>query len=182
MKEQDAHTKALKTGTAAAIFAIVAAVILVLDRVSKLWAIASIPSEGLDFIPGLIGFRLVFNRGASFGMLEGATLVFLAISVVICVAIVVFLAKYKKHVVFEAVALGLLFAGAIGNAYDRLAYGQVTDFLNLEFMSFPVFNVADCAITVGVVLLAVFMVFSKNSPFAATKPADGRSGGGRDGE
>ena len=80
--------------------------------------------------------------------------------------------------------LAALFAGALGNAYDRLAYGQVTDFLNLEFMSFPIFNVADCGITVGVVLLVIFMVFSKNSPFAAEKPAGAHAaeGGGARGE
>ena len=184
MKEQKAHKKGLKTTAAVAIFAVVAAVVLVLDRATKAWAIASIPQEGLDFIPGLIGFRLVFNRGASFGMLQGATVVFLVISVVICVALLVYLVRYKRHLAFEAAALGLVFAGALGNAYDRLAYGQVTDFLNLEFMSFPIFNVADCGITVGVVLLVIFMVFSKNSPFAAEKPAGAHAaeGGGARGE
>ena len=172
--EAPAHSKpsGLKTGKAAAIFAIVAVVVVVFDRLTKVWAEASIPPEGLDFIPGFIGFRLVHNKGASFGMLEGAQVFFIVMSVVICVALLIYLVRYKRHTAFESAVLGLIFSGAIGNACDRLFYGQVTDFLNFEFFSFPVFNVADCAITIGIVCWAIFIVFSKNSPFAG----DGKRG------
>ena len=164
------------------LFAVVAVVALVLDRITKVWAVASIPASGADFIPGLLGFRLVYNKGASFGMLEGATIFFLAITLVICVAIIVYLVRVKRHGMLEVAVLGALFAGALGNAYDRLAYGQVTDFLNFEFIDFPVFNVADCCITVGVVLWILYVIFSPQSPFAderkGAKAADGSADDG----
>lgn len=160
------NPEAMTTGRAVTVFAIVAALIVVLDRITKVWAEAAIPPEGLDFIPGFIGFTLVHNKGASFGMLQGAQVLFIVITVAVCAALIVYLIRYKRHTAFESAVLGLVFSGAIGNAYDRLFYGQVTDFLNFEFFDFPVFNVADCAITIGIVLWALFIIFSKNSPFA----------------
>ena len=159
----------LPTGKAVAIFAVVAVVLLVLDRATKVWAESALAGGGLDFIPGFLGFTLVHNKGASFGMLQGATVFFVIITVVICAAILVYLVKYKRHTALEAAILGLIFSGALGNAYDRLFNGQVTDFLHFEFFDFPVFNVADCCITIGIICWAIFVIFSKNSPFAGDK-------------
>ena len=160
-------------------FCVVAVIIVVLDRVTKVWAAANIPSEGLDFIPGFIGFKLVFNRGASFGIMQGAQTIFIIISAIICIIILVYMLKRKAHPGIEAVSLALVFAGAIGNAYDRLFYGQVTDFLNFEFFDFPVFNVADSAITIGVIIWIVFLLFHPMSPFAGDSEKDDEARKGR---
>lgn len=151
------------------IFAVTAALLVIFDRVTKIWAVSNVPASGASFIPGLLEFELVYNRGASFGIMQGATIGLLIFTLIICVALLVYLLRYKNHCVWEIVVLGAIFAGAIGNAYDRLVYGQVTDFLNFEFFSFPVFNVADCCITIGVVLFVIFILFSKHSPFAEPK-------------
>lgn len=174
----------LKRSTAVAIFAVTAVVIIVLDRITKAWALGSIPPEGLPCIPGVIGFRLVFNKGASFGMLEGATALFLIIAIAMLVAIIIYLVRYKRHVWFEVIALGGIAAGALGNALDRVLYGQVTDFLSLQFIDFPVFNVADCGITIGIIVWLVFMVFHPASPTALREkkgdaPAEAGEGNGR---
>ncbi len=152
---------------AVTLFAIAAAVLLVLDRATKAWAMDSIPSGGLEFLSGAVGWFLVYNRGASFGMLEGATWVFILLSLVLSVLIVVYLVRYRKHPGFEAVILGVVFAGAVGNAIDRLAYGHVVDFIHLEFIDFPVFNVADICITLGMISWVLFMIFHPLSPFSA---------------
>ncbi len=147
------------------IFAIFAVGLAIIDRLTKAWAVAN-TAVGLDFIPGFMSFFLVYNKGASFGSLQGATVFLIAISCLICVAILIYLLKYKKHRVYEVIGLSAIFAGAIGNAYDRASAGQVTDFLQLDFMHFPVFNVADCCITAGAILFFIFLLFDKNSPFA----------------
>ena len=153
------------------VFAVVAVAVILADQLTKLWAMASVPKGGMDFIPGLIGFKMVYNSGASFGMMEGAQMLFVAMSVAICIAILVYLYKYKRHTYFETVALSFIFAGAVGNAIDRVFRGIVTDFLNFEFFDFPVFNVADCGVTIGVVIWMIFIIFSKNSPFASERAA-----------
>ncbi len=147
------------------VFAICAVLLAILDRLTKAWAIFN-AADGLDFIPGFMSFFLVYNKGASFGSLQGATIFLVAISFIICLAILIYLLRFQKHRVYEIVGLAAIFAGAIGNAYDRVTAGQVTDFLQLEFMHFPVFNIADCCITVGAVLFFIFLLFDKNSPFA----------------
>ena len=174
MAQQGKHTRKpadsrryLKRSTAVAIFAVTAIVIIVLDRITKMWAVDSIPAGGLPGIPGIIGFKLVFNKGASFGVLQGATALFLIISLSMLIAIVIYLLRYKRHVWFEVIALGGVAAGALGNAFDRVVYGQVTDFLSLQFIDFPVFNVADCGITIGIIVWLLFMVFHPASPVAA---------------
>lgn len=181
MQEKSSNkSEGLTTGKAAAIFAIVAVALLVLDRATKVWAESALAGGGLDFIPGFIGFTLVHNKGASFGMLQGATVFFVIITVVICAAIIVYLIKYKRHTALEAVILGLIFSGALGNAYDRLFNGQVTDFLHFEFFDFPVFNVADCCITIGIICWAVFIIFSKNSPFASKEAKEPKEQSGKE--
>lgn len=167
----------LKRSSAIAIFAITAIAIIVVDRITKAWAVNSIPPEGLPCIPGVIGFRLVFNKGASFGMLEGATALFLIIALVMFVVILVYLLRHKKHPWFEVVALGGIAAGALGNAFDRVAHGQVTDFLSFQFVDFPVFNVADCGITIGIIVWLVFMVFHPASPVATHAQSEEASDG-----
>ncbi len=167
--------RALSTGKTLLAFAACAAVLVVLDRLTKLWAEGA-TAGGIDFIPGFMNFVLVYNKGASYGMLEGATLLLLGISVAICALIVAYVLRYRKHRVYELLGLAGVFAGAVGNAWDRAAAGQVTDFLHFEFFEFPVFNVADCCITIGVVLVLVFLLLDKCSPFAERESAGERAG------
>lgn len=172
---------ALSFAQTCTMFAVLAVVLTVADRLTKAWAIANV-ADGADFIPGLVNFVLVYNQGASFGTLQGATLLLLVVSAIICVLILVYVMRYRRHRAYEVAGLACVFAGAVGNAYDRLAFGQVTDFLHLEFFSFPVFNVADCCITVGVVLVLAFLLLDANSPFAVGGDADDPANVSKDGE
>lgn len=152
---------------AAALFAVAAVVLLVIDRLTKIWAVDTLSQGGSDLIPGVVGFTLVYNKGASFGMLEGMRWIFVAISAVICAVIIVYLIKYRKHPAFEAATLGAILAGALGNAIDRIAFGYVVDFIKVEFIDFPVFNVADICITVGILIWILFIFFHPLSPFSS---------------
>lgn len=128
------------------------------DQVSKELAMATLLYGGVTYVPGFVDLTLIFNMGAAFGMFAKASeswrLFFLtSVSVVASVGILYLL--YREKITLAAIALGLLLGGAVGNLIDRVRFGKVVDFIHLHWhdISWPVFNLADSAITVGVILL-----------------------------
>jgi signal peptidase II len=128
--------------------------ILVLDRLTKLFFVQSLASGvSIPVIKGFFHFTLVYNRGAAFGMLKDQLPFFILTSVI---AIFFILFHLKKSTVMEKLALGFILAGAIGNLIDRIFLGYVIDFLDFHIepnLYWPVFNVADSAITIGACML-----------------------------
>ncbi|MFA5095723.1 MAG: signal peptidase II [Candidatus Omnitrophota bacterium] len=125
--------------------------ILSLDQASKAFISSRIQlNETLSVAKGIFGITLVHNRGAAFGILRDQLYLFIIAS---CAAIVLiyFTLKNNRHNKYQVVCLSLILAGALGNLIDRLRFGYVIDFLN--FYIWPVFNIADSAITVGAILL-----------------------------
>jgi signal peptidase II len=98
----------------------------------------------------LVGIANVRNSGAAFGFAPAGATFFLVASAVVAVGLVIYVARNPSTLQADAV-LGLIMGGTIGNGYDRIVYGTVTDFVNFHF--WPVFNVADSAISIGVVAL-----------------------------
>jgi signal peptidase II len=144
---------------------LVAAALIAADRLTKHLAASSL-TEGLpvDFLPPLLDLSLTYNTGAAFGILKGATAFNLAIAAIACVSIAAYLLTRRRHRLWELLSLPLVFAGAAGNAIDRLATGRVVDFLHTMFMDFPIFNVADCCITVGAAILILGIIFAGAMP------------------
>ena len=137
----------------------VAAVIFLADQALKLWILFVYDLAARGRVPVLpfLDIVMVWNRGISYGLFqqEGLVgrLVLLAISVGACIFLVFWLRQKRTRL--QSVALGLILGGAAGNAVDRFAYGAVADFVLLHAGSYEwyVFNIADAAIVVGVVLL-----------------------------
>ena len=136
----------------------VAAAIVAADRVTKLMVLeAFAPGERLQ-VSGFFNLVLVFNKGAAFSFLAGAsgwqTPVFATISTVAAVVISVLIVRHSGNRLLCA-ALALMLGGALGNLWDRLAWGHVVDFLDFHAAGWhwPAFNVADSAITIGAGLL-----------------------------
>lgn len=145
------------------IFLVVATLSVVLDRVTKL-AFQDVPEGQIteNVVPGLLRFDCVHNTGAAWGMFGDWTNIFVLIALVVCVCIVFFIfTKSKDFDPITVLSLGFLFAGALSNAIDRVIYGYVVDFLEVTFIDFPVFNVADISITLGVILLLVSVFFPR---------------------
>ena len=113
--------------------------------------------RSIEIIPGVFDLTFVRNTGSAFGLFQGQS----AILTVLAIGAIVFLAAYyfrkARHDSLVAIALALQLGGAIGNVIDRARYGYVVDFF--DFLSWPTFNVADSAITVGVVLLMYALIF-----------------------
>ena len=109
----------------------------------------------------LVGIANVHNSGAAFGLVPAAAAFFLVASIVVAIGLVVYVVRTPNSLWTDMV-LGLIMGGTLGNGYDRIMFGTVTDFVNFHF--FPVFNVADSAITVGV--LALVAGYLKRKPSA----------------
>jgi signal peptidase II len=147
------------------------AVVIVLDQLSKLWAVKALQPVGLPHavIPGFLNWTLVFNRGAAFSFLTDGggwqRWLFVLLALVISAVLVVWLARTPRRDWRTALPLGLIVGGALGNLIDRLHAAQVTDFIQVYFRqwSYPVFNLADCGITVGAVMLVAFGLFAGKS-------------------
>lgn len=135
-----------------------AALVIVLDYVSKIAVLGSLaPGESRAVAP-FVNLVLVFNKGAAFSFLASAegwqTLLFAAIALVASVVITFLILKNKAKKLFCG-GLALILGGALGNLYDRIAYGHVVDFLDFHAAGWhwPAFNVADSAITAGAAIL-----------------------------
>lgn len=127
--------------------------------------------QSLPVIKGIFHFTLVHNRGAAFGILKNQTFLFISTSFIAVILIIFSLNKHRyKRLSVYSLSLGLILAGALGNLVDRLVFGYVIDFL--DFRIWPVFNVADSAITAGVVLLGCATLKSKNKNEKFNKPQD----------
>lgn len=122
-----------------------------LDRLTKSVVAATVPyGTEVSAIGHLVGITNVHNSGAAFGIAPAGAWLFLIASVVVSIGLVIYVVRTPGGLWNDAV-LGLILGGTVGNGYDRLMFGQVTDFINVHF--WPVFNVADSAISTGVVLL-----------------------------
>ncbi|MBX5445007.1 signal peptidase II [Sphaerobacter sp.] len=140
--------------------AAVAGIIIALDQVTKAAIVAAVgPDADRDVIwvvPRVLRFLYVRNTGVAFGAFQGAgqILVLLALGVVLLLAVAFW--QMIRESPWLSVAFGLQFGGAIGNIIDRLRFGYVVDFIDVP--NFPTFNVADSAITIGVILLGIYLL------------------------
>ena len=123
--------------------------------------------EKIKVIENLISFRLAYNKGAAWSILEGKKGFLVSISLLASIGVSVMVAKLVdfKNNLLLSLALILIDAGSIGNLIDRAFYKDgVIDFLYLEFMEFPTFNFADSCLTVGAIVLMVYVVFFYKEP------------------
>ena len=138
----------------------VAIVILVADRISKWVVMANLrPGESWSPIAALqryVSLTYVTNTGAAFGLFPSHGTIFMVIAVIVILIIVVYYRRLPGDGWLVQTSLGLQLGGALGNLLDRLLYGHVIDFI--DFKVWPVFNVADSSLTIGVVMLAFYLL------------------------
>ena len=148
---------------------ILAAVVFLVDRLSKWWFmdVFELAKKGVVEILPFFNVVMVWNRGVSFSLFSAETdtgrWFLVAMTVVIVVVLLFWLRSVQARLTM--VAIGLVIGGAIGNIYDRVIYGAVADFFQFHLgdWSFAVFNVADCFISLGAVLLVWEAVFGSNT-------------------
>ena len=141
---------------------IAVAILILLDQGTKLWALASLkPVHNMTLAEGFMDLTFVENRGVAFGMFSGQRWFILLLTGIIAVGLIWFyvMMPKKKEYFPLRVSLVLVLSGAIGNIIDRMFRGYVVDFFEFTFFEWPVFNVADIYVVVGVILLALMIIF-----------------------
>lgn len=141
------------------IYAIIIIVGIILDRITKIYASSNFLQNPIH--TKLINFVYVENRGAAFGILQDRRIFFIILTlVVVAYLLYYFIRNINTNPKMLNLALSLIISGALGNFYDRLFHGYVVDFIEFSFVNFPVFNIADILVTLGSILLVVFILFS----------------------
>lgn len=145
----------------AAMLGTILPVVLALDVWTKRWALESLRGRDLALLDGLVPLTLAYNRGAAFGMSVGSDprWFFIPVTILALILLTVLFVQARRDDVLRMVSLALVISGALGNLIDRVRWERgVVDFIgpiDLGFMLWPIFNVADMAISCGAVLLAV---------------------------
>ena len=153
---------------------IIGIVLAVLDQVIKYFVSVYLqPIGSVSVIDGLFSLTYVENRGVAFGMFTDMRWVFVTITSVMLAIIIFYMFKKHPQGKFFYICAGMIIGGGVGNLIDRVLYGYVIDYLSLSFFS-PVCNFADYCITIGTVLLMIYILFFSDA-IKNSKKADLRN-------
>lgn len=138
------------------IYWIIALVIIVIDQLVKHFVTVTVAlNQAHLMIPGVFSLANIHNNGAAWSTLAGQQWLLSSISAIAVVVLGYLLVKRPKNAPIQGWGLAFMLAGAAGNLIDRLRLGYVVDMFQLEFVNFPIFNVADSALTIGVLLIFI---------------------------
>lgn len=141
-------------------------IVLVIDQIIKLTVVNNLTlHQEVEIIPNFFSLYYVKNTGAAFSILGNQTLLLVLVSVVCLILIKEYIKREKEFTKLSIASLGMIIGGTLGNLFDRILYKSVIDYLAFDFFkySFPVFNIADIAITVGAALLLLSFIFEQKT-------------------
>lgn len=137
-------------------------VLVIIDRITKYLAVSFLkPVDNVNLVPKALSLTYVENKGAAFGIMQNALWFFVIVTVAVLAALTVYVIKKKPESKLFKWSATLVYAGAVGNLIDRIAYGYVVDMIRVHFFDFPVFNFADCCVVVGALLLGIYILKSE---------------------
>ena len=146
------------------IYLILSILFVIADQVVKMWTVNHFSlHEGMEFMKGIVSILYVRNTGAAWGMFEGKMFFFYLITAVAVGTLLYLMFKEKGKSKLLLTAYSLILAGAVGNFIDRIRLGYVVDMFKFEFIDFPIFNVADICLTIGVIFLFYYVIFKEQS-------------------
>ncbi|QHJ70897.1 MULTISPECIES: signal peptidase II [Planococcaceae] len=148
------------------IYYAIAAVIIAADQFTKWLVLQNMEiGERIPVIEPYLGWLSHRNRGAAWGMLEGQMWLFAIITIAVIVGILYYFHKHAKGQPLFQLSLMVILGGAIGNFIDRMLRGEVVDFVDVLIpvinYDFPIFNIADAALTIGVILMIIFVIYDE---------------------
>lgn len=174
--ERSSVSSAGRRGPAVRLFATALSIMIADQMVKKV--VVSVLESGrpVDFLGSVVRFTRTTNTGAAFGLLRGQGPWFIVVSAAASLAIIVFRREIAKLRTWDQVAFGLILGGAIGNLIDRIRLGAVIDFIDIgvRHIRWPSFNVADSAISIGVVLVAYSFILLPRSRGVAANASEHR--------
>ena len=146
------------------VYLILSILFVIADQVVKMWIVNNFSlHEGMEFMKGIVSILYVRNTGAAWGMFEGKMFFFYLITAVAVGTLLYLMFKEKGKSKLLLTAYSLILAGAVGNFIDRIRLGYVVDMFKFEFIDFPIFNVADICLTIGVIFLFYYVIFKEQS-------------------
>ena len=145
------------------IFWLVAILGIIFDQLTKYLVVQKFPEINSTFpiLEGVFHLTYVINTGAAFSVFSGQVEILRWVSLIVSLLLIIFISYSPRLSLLEQLGYGFILAGAVGNGIDRFLFGYVVDFLDFRLINFPVFNVADVSINIGVILLLV-ATFSKS--------------------
>lgn len=143
-------------------YGLLALAVFLLDRASKIWAASGALDHPRIVLPGILRFAYVQNTGAAFGFLQGRTSLLAAITAAVLLALLVGLCIWGARVPPVArCALWVMLGAGVGNLWDRVFYGYVVDFIQVLFVRFPVFNIADACMVLSTLVLSAWILLDQ---------------------
>ena len=138
---------------------LLSAAAVAIDQILKLLVTSNMqPNSGFTVINGFLSIFYIQNRGAAFGMLQNQRWFFIVATLTVSIVMIYALFKYKQHNFFSYAAVTLIVGGGFGNLIDRVLHSYVIDYIYVSFFP-PIFNFADCCVTVGTVFLIIHILF-----------------------
>lgn len=138
---------------------LIALAALAVDLYTKALAVSRLAGNSFPVIDNILDFTYVENTGAAFGMLKNGNVFLIISTVIILAAVIAYLTIKKPKAKAVKIASALIIGGALGNLYDRIFRGFVVDFIDIRFINYPVFNIADCCVVCGAIIFAVWVIF-----------------------
>lgn len=139
------------------IFWLVAILGIIIDQITKYLVVQKFPEINSTFPiwEGVFHFTYVINTGAAFSVFSGQVEILRWVSLIVSILLIIFIWYSPRISLLEQLGYGFILAGAVGNGIDRFLFGYVVDFLDFRLINFPVFNIADVSINIGVILLLI---------------------------
>ena len=142
----------------------ITSILLIIDQITKLLINTKmILNKEIVLIPKLLSLYYVKNTGAAFSILKDNTIFLTIINALFIIVLHLFIKKEKSLTRFNCISLGLIMGGMFGNLLDRIIHHGVIDFIYISLIDFPVFNIADMGITIGVLLLMISFIIEKRN-------------------
>lgn len=142
------------------VYYIFAIFLIVVDQLTKYGIVQNFDlHEVQEVIPGILSFFYIQNKGAAWGIFEGRMIFFFLITVVVVGGMIYSVHKQGVQHKIVGISFSFLLSGALGNFIDRMRLGYVVDMFKLDFINFPIFNVADMCLTIGVILMVIYIIF-----------------------
>lgn len=134
--------------------------IVAFDQITKYFAQKYLSGGNVvPFLKGIVQFHYAENDGMAFSMFSGAKWFFIVITAAACAAALWYLFSDKCKSLWLYWSIGVIVSGGLGNLIDRIAYGYVIDFIEPVFMNFAIFNIADCAVSLGAASMFMYLIF-----------------------
>lgn len=143
------------------VYLVIAAIAIGVDQLVKWWIVNNVALGETIFHNPVLSLTQIHNEGAAWSILEGRMWFFYIVTTITCIVVLYFLYQHRHESKWLTIGLALILGGALGNFIDRLRLGYVVDMFQVEFFNFPIFNVADMALTFGVGCVFIYIILDE---------------------